>query len=48
MFKKTFPKLKFFTALFEKLSSFACLVFKIEKKMNLKIANFVSLKNRLI
>ena len=31
-FKKIFGKLKFPTALFEKLPSFVCLVFKIENK----------------
>ena len=32
MSKKTFAKLKFFPALFEKIQSFVCLVFKIENK----------------
>ena len=32
MFKKTFAKLKFFPALFEKIPSFVCLVFKIKTK----------------
>ena len=48
MSKKIFAKLKFSPALFEKVPSFVCLVFKIENKMNFKIANFVFLKNRLI
>ena len=38
-FKKIFAKLKFSTALFEKIPSFVCLVFKIENKwiLNCKI-----------
>ena len=37
MFKKVFAKLKFSTALFEKLPSFACFVFKLENKWILKL-----------
>ena len=49
MFKKIFGKLKFPPALFEKIASFVCLVFKIEKKKkNFKIGKSVFLKNRLI
>ena len=41
-FKKIFGKLKFPTALFEKLPSFVCLVFKIENKWVLKLQNLFS------
>ena len=37
MFKKTFAKLKFFLALFEKIPSFVCLEFKIENKWILRL-----------
>ena len=43
---KIFAKIKFSPALFEKISSFVCLVFKIEKKINFKIAKFVFLKKQ--
>ena len=42
MSKKTFAKLKFFPALFEKIQSFVCLVFKIENKLILKLQNLFS------
>ena len=48
MFKKIFAKLKFSPALLEKIPSFVCLEFKIEKKINFNIAKFVFLKNRPI
>ena len=41
-FKKVFAKLKFSPALFEKLLSFVCLVFKIENKWILKLQNLFS------
>ena len=37
MFQKIFAKLKFSTALLEKIPSFVCLVFKIENKSILKL-----------
>ena len=42
MSKKTFAKLKFFPALFKKIQSFVCLVFKIENKLILKLQNLFS------
>ena len=42
MSKKIFAKLKFFPALFEKIPSFVCLVFKIENKLILKLQNLFS------
>ena len=41
-FKKMFAKLKFSPALFEKIPSFVCLVFKIENKWILKLQNMFS------
>ena len=41
-FKKVFAKLKFSPALFEKIPSFVCLVFKIENKVVLKLENLFS------
>ena len=40
--KNIFAKLKFSPALFEKILSFVCLVFKIENKYILKLQNLLS------
>ena len=42
MFKEIFSKLNFSPALFEKIPSFVCLVFKIENKWILKLQNLFS------
>ena len=44
MFKKIFAKLKFSPAMFEKMPSFVCLVFKIKNKRILKLQNLFSQK----
>ena len=43
-FKKIFAKLKFSPALFDKIPSFLCLVFKIENEWILKLQNLLSWK----
>ena len=42
LFRKFFARLKFSPALFEKIPSFVCLVFKIENKLILKLQNLFS------
>ena len=41
-FKNIFAKVKFSLALFEKIPLFVCLLFKIEKKLILKLQNLFS------